>query len=100
MSERGEFWRELIERQARSGLSVAAFCEQWRVSTASFYAWRKRLREERQATPMFVPVQVESGLLSNPVVEIARTDGTVVRVFAGAQRQIIEDVLAALGAVS
>ena len=38
-------WRALIERQQASGLSIAAFCRQHDVVTASFYAWRRRLRE-------------------------------------------------------
>lgn len=38
-------WRGIIDRQAESGLSVAAFCRRWRISQPSFYAWRRRLRE-------------------------------------------------------
>lgn len=37
-------WRELIDRQADSGLSVAGFCAQAQLSVASFYQWRSRLR--------------------------------------------------------
>jgi hypothetical protein len=36
-------WQALTARAARSPLSVAAFCRQEGVSTASFYTWRKRL---------------------------------------------------------
>ncbi|WP_425305508.1 IS66 family insertion sequence element accessory protein TnpA [Bremerella cremea] len=39
--ERG--WREVISGQAKSGLSVRAFCLQRGVSEASFYAWRREL---------------------------------------------------------
>jgi len=38
-------WRALIERQRAGGLSIAAFCRQHDVVTASFYAWRRRLGE-------------------------------------------------------
>jgi hypothetical protein len=38
-------WREVLRRQARSGLSVAAFCRRFRISQASFYAWRRKLRD-------------------------------------------------------
>jgi hypothetical protein len=34
-------------RFARSGLTVARFCEQEGVSTASFYGWRRRLADDR-----------------------------------------------------
>jgi putative transposase len=39
-----ETWRELVARQARSGLSVQAFCQQERLNTWTFYGWRSRLR--------------------------------------------------------
>lgn len=62
-------WRELVEGQARSGVSVAAFCAGEGVSAASFYQWRTRLagtgvpadgaasvtrRSEVSAVPAFV----------------------------------------------
>jgi transposase-like protein len=37
-------WRELVARQAQSGLSVAAFCQRESISPCSLYSWRKRLR--------------------------------------------------------
>ena len=36
-------WQGLIERAARSPLSISAFCGSEGISTASFYSWRKRL---------------------------------------------------------
>ncbi|NJL18355.1 MAG: IS66 family insertion sequence element accessory protein TnpB [Nitrospira sp.] len=41
-----EDWRALIARQAKSGLSVAAFCAHERLGAASFYQWRSRLSGE------------------------------------------------------
>lgn len=46
MAGRLEFWRDLLRRQADSGMTVVAFCEREGVSTASFYNWRRRLAEE------------------------------------------------------
>lgn len=110
MSEREVYWRGLIDRQAQSGLSVAEFCQRQGVASPSFYVWRKRLRkQERDAGPcspqnaLFVPVALAAGQEcqeQGAAVEIERADGTLVRVFEGAQRQTIADVLAALGAVS
>ena len=37
-------WGERLERYERSGLTVARWCESERVSEASFYYWRKKLR--------------------------------------------------------
>jgi hypothetical protein len=45
-----ETWRELVARQASSGLSVQAFCRQRRLNTWTFYGWRSRLRQ-RTAVP-------------------------------------------------
>jgi hypothetical protein len=39
-------WRALIEAQARSGLSIAAFCRARGVCIGSMDNWRKRLRAE------------------------------------------------------
>lgn len=38
-------WRDLVQRQAASGLSVRQFCEQQQILQRSFYAWRRRLRQ-------------------------------------------------------
>lgn len=45
MSEREQVWRERIEWQPWSGLTVAECCEEAGVSVASFYRWKKLLRE-------------------------------------------------------
>ncbi len=40
------FWREVITGQAKSGLSVLAWCLRREVSEASFYAWRCELKKQ------------------------------------------------------
>jgi transposase-like protein len=50
-----ERWRDIFRRQAGSGLSVAAFCRRARIPQASFYAWRRKLREAAS----FAEVHVE-----------------------------------------
>ena len=40
-------WREILTRQASSGLSVREFCATERVSQPSFYAWRRKFRERK-----------------------------------------------------
>jgi hypothetical protein len=55
-------WRLRLRRQAASGLSVAAFCAREGVSSASFYAWRRRLAAPPAAArpdpPLFVPIHL------------------------------------------
>lgn len=41
-------WREIVARQAESGLTVQAFCEREGIKSASLYGWRSRLRDEVQ----------------------------------------------------
>ena len=38
-------WAERITTQQRSGISVKQFCQERGLTECSFYAWRKRLRE-------------------------------------------------------
>jgi hypothetical protein len=38
-----EDWRSLIEKQAESGLSAAAFCKEQNINPQRFYYWRKHL---------------------------------------------------------
>ena len=38
-------WREILSRQAGSGLSIRQFCAREGVSEPSFFAWRKKLGE-------------------------------------------------------
>jgi putative transposase len=43
-------WRELVDRQEQSGLTVAQFCEREGIKSASLYGWRSRLRETPKDT--------------------------------------------------
>ncbi len=43
-------WRRRVRRFGRSGMTVARFCEDEGVSTASFYRWRNRLADQGPAT--------------------------------------------------
>jgi hypothetical protein len=74
-------WREILRRQADSGVSIRKFCAAEGLSEPSFYAWRKKLREptkdgrrppvatrqESDSGPLFVPVKL---LDSAPALEI------------------------------
>jgi hypothetical protein len=59
-------WRERLRRQARSGLTIAQFCDQEGLSTTTFHSWKRRLRlievadtlPAPLAPPAFLPVTV------------------------------------------
>ena len=53
--EAERLWRDRVERQAVSGLSIREFCAQERISPPSFYSWRRRLKEAAD-TAMRPPV--------------------------------------------
>jgi hypothetical protein len=63
--EKERFWQEVLKEQAKSGLTVKAFCQQQGVSVPSFYAWRRKLMERnsdargpQDDSPRMVPVTV------------------------------------------
>jgi hypothetical protein len=57
-------WRQRIQRQRASGLSIAAFCRREGQSARLFYAWRVRLEARSlpalAEAPLFVAVQRDS----------------------------------------
>jgi len=93
------FWRDVLGRQAKSGLSVAAFCRREGLTQPSFYAWRRTIakrggRSEKPAVlrsraVRFVPVRLghrspRSGAAANslseaPSIRIELTGGLVLR---------------------
>jgi hypothetical protein len=36
-------WREMVRRQAQSGLTVRAFCDEHMLDEGAFFTWRRRL---------------------------------------------------------
>jgi hypothetical protein len=45
-------WQEHIALQQESGLSIAAYCQEFKLGPSNFYAWRKRLSySESGASP-------------------------------------------------
>jgi hypothetical protein len=61
-------WRDLLERQAKSGLSVEAFCGREDINKGSFYVWRSRLRgagggEDRRPRSRGVEPQRAAGFI-------------------------------------
>ena len=50
-SEQLSAWKEQIERQPSSGLTISEFCRREQISEANFYRWKRKLKEaaNRQA---------------------------------------------------
>ncbi len=56
---RPEDWRQIIDRQAASGLTVSAYCLERRITQGSFYAWKRRLRSPAKPNRLPKPAFVE-----------------------------------------
>ena len=71
-SEKELRWREILNRQAYSGVGVREFCRREGISEPSFYAWRKKLglRKDHKARTQTAPRrddQSDNGRLFVPV---------------------------------
>lgn len=114
--DRERFWRSAIERQLRSGLSQNQFCLQEKLNPNSFSAWKSIIKGRDAAqlnkrvvkpktgherAPAFLPVVVfddDSGRCPSdlaPMVEVVFS-GSAVRVFPGADENIMRAILAVL----
>jgi transposase-like protein len=40
-----EKWRQIVDAQPISGMTVAAYCRDHQVTQSAFFAWKRRLRE-------------------------------------------------------
>jgi transposase len=100
-------WRRHVRGQARSGLSVQAYCRQERLPTHGFYWWRQELarREaesealQRGAAPTFVPVSVATelpGRVPASRIEIVLPGDLRVRLRGAVDLAFLGEVLAVL----
>lgn len=96
-------WRGRIADQAKSRLSALAYCTQQGFSPKSFYAWRRRLKQDKVAkhTPLFVPVELPAESLSAGNLRIELPGGAVVVLPPDASQErlvtVLRAVLAAAG---
>jgi len=113
-AEKQTYWRSVLRRQKRSGLSVRQFCAEHRLSQASFYSWRRKMagrdqagiRPERKGqkrsqaqtvtkpdekTAVFIPVRL--GATASGVLEVVHPRGHVVRVPAVFDENSLRQVL-------
>ena len=73
-----EQWADWIAEQARSGLTISAFCDSIGVSENSFYVWRRKLRAREG--------EFTTGAAAR-LVELTVVDGSVgsCRAFSGVE---------------
>lgn len=88
-SQREARWRQILAKQAASGLSVREFCRRQNLTEASFYFWRRTIAErdgepvreapERSTLPTFLPVRVSGEVPSTAAISIEVAGGRVLK---------------------
>jgi hypothetical protein len=87
-------WAERLARQQRGALSIAEFCRRERISPPSFYAWRKRLKQDDR--PVFVPVELLGAVGPSAVgVQIELPGGALVTLPVGASLELVTTAIRA-----
>ena len=114
--ERKQFWRDLIERQPRSGLSIVRFCADAGISQNTFYVWKKRLltatqhdratpprrkhRRKKAVAKSLVPVRVIPDVGHQPptakAIEVDWPNGVALRIPVGCDSQTLREVFGLL----
>lgn len=79
-----QLWHQRLQRFQHSNLSVPDFCDREGVSVASFYTWKRRLRDHATPTTAptrFVPIHVVAPADRAPV-ELVLPSGLILRLSA------------------
>ncbi|TWT91721.1 hypothetical protein Pla108_42040 [Botrimarina colliarenosi] len=79
-AEKERRWREVLDRQAASGLSVREFCRRERLTESQFYAWRRTIGErDSELAPSFVPMVVSDQPENDELISIELVGGHVIK---------------------
>src|SRR5262249_25131683 len=93
-------WQQRLDRFRTSGLTVADFCEREGISTASFYAWRRRFEAGAAPAvadaPRLVPVRLVTPRASAPV-DLPLPSGVVLRLSPDTDLAWLRQLLPVLG---
>lgn len=98
-----EEWRQIIDGQQGSGLTVAAYCLERGVTEGSFYTWKQRLRSpakpKHSSKPAFVEVKPA---IANTVgaIEICLRGKRCLLVKRGFDRELLIELIHTLEAVA
>jgi hypothetical protein len=79
--ERTAYWRGLVDEQAQSGLSAAAFCRNNDLKIPQFYRWRCRFRASRD-------LPASSGFLALIPTSDENRSGVRIRLDAGVSIEV------------
>jgi hypothetical protein len=94
-------WQSLFERQRVSGGSVQAFCRRHGVAVSTFFAWRRRLQQQADATATFVELTADApaddgGGSAGSAIELVLPGAVTVRVRAVFDAAVLQQVVEGL----
>ena len=95
-------WQQRLDRFHKSGLTVADFCEREGISTASFYAWRRRFEADSAPAAADAPRLVPVRLVTSPAstsVELVLPSGCILRLPIDCDLDWLRQLLPLLGVV-
>lgn len=96
---RADEWAERIAAQQSSGVSVKQFCRERGLTECSFYAWRKRLRENGPVRFALVERSVRrQERTAEAALELVLTTGERLRIGTGVDTATLRAVLDVLRA--
>jgi transposase-like protein len=92
------YWLKLVQRWRRSPLTVREFCGRQQISEASFYSWRRLLRERglleeapaRADAPAFVKLTVAAEAASTVEIVLGKR---VLRVRSGFDAELLLELV-------
>ena len=100
--KRQAYWKKVIQRWQKSGLSVREYCRRHKIPETSFYQGRRRLaasssrsRKSVSKDP-FVEVKLDPMPLSPTRLEIVWSQPPVVKVYVGCDQKLLEQTLRCL----
>jgi transposase-like protein len=97
------FWRDVLKRQAKSGLSVRAFCQREQLTESAFYAWRRTVAERNgevksPRAPAFLPMMVTDRSPRGASIEMELAGGRILRLPESISAQRLAEFVQALEA--
>ena len=93
-TERASEWRQRLDAQFSSGLSVSAWCRAQGVEKNSFYRWRRRLSEAVCVSgSQFIAVSVDPPDVAEASVLLLRVGLVRIEVASGFDATLLRDVL-------
>jgi len=75
-------WSRLIQQHEQSDLTISDFCDLHEISTASFYQWRRRIRDLADPQGEFLAVEVNESRSSAHDVRVRFPCGTQIELDA------------------